>query len=70
MTIETDSAYLQRCARQERQMAEDALDPRGYRTHIERARGFERRLLALPDSAFASSSPDSPTNPKSAKPFR
>lgn len=47
MTFESDRRYLERRARQEREMAEQAADPCAYRTHAELAWQYERQLAAL-----------------------
>lgn len=47
VTFESDLAYLERRARQERDLAENAADPCAYRTHVELARQYERRLTML-----------------------
>jgi len=45
MKRESDRAYLERRAREEREKAENASDPIGYRTHLEFARAYERRIV-------------------------
>lgn len=47
MTHESDRAYLEKRAREERQQAERSSDPCAYKTHLELARQYERRLTAL-----------------------
>lgn len=47
MTFESDRAFLERRAQQERELAEKAADPCAYRTHTELARQYERRLVKL-----------------------
>ncbi len=47
MTFESDQAYLERRARQERDLAEKAADPCAYKTHTELARQYELRLSRL-----------------------
>ena len=44
MERESDRAYLDRRAHEERVKAENASDPIGYRTHLEFARAYERRI--------------------------
>jgi hypothetical protein len=47
MTTNTDIEYLSRRVEEERQKAEHADDPAGYRIHTEFAREYERRIQAL-----------------------
>ena len=58
MNRESDRAYFERRAREEREKAEAAADPAGYRLHTDFAREYERRLLAMPHD----SEPATPTN--------
>jgi hypothetical protein len=48
MNRESDRAYFERRAREEREKAENAADPAGYRLHTDFAREYERRLLVMP----------------------
>jgi len=47
MTRESDIEYLSRRIEEEREKAERADDPAGYRIHTEFARTYERKLQAL-----------------------
>lgn len=47
MTVESDIEYLSRRIEEEREKAEHAHDPAGYRIHTDFAREYERRLQAL-----------------------
>lgn len=47
MSAEREFEYLRRRLDEEREKAEKAADPAGYRAHTEFAREYERRLLAL-----------------------
>jgi hypothetical protein len=44
--------FLARRAREERVKAENASSPKGYRTHVELARLYERRLTLLLRTTF------------------
>ena len=58
MGQETDAEYFARRAHEERQKAESAVDPLGYRVHIEFARHYENRILTFgQDNAEPSASP-------------
>jgi len=47
MTRESDIEYLSRRIEEEREKAERADDPAGYRIHTDFARAYERELQAL-----------------------
>ncbi|WP_342250129.1 hypothetical protein [Sphingomonas sp. OTU376] len=47
MTVESDIEYLSRRIEEEREKAEHADNPAGYRIHTDFAREYERRLQAL-----------------------
>ena len=46
MNRESDQAYFERRAREERDKAENAPDPMSYRLHLNFAREYERRVQA------------------------
>lgn len=58
MSSENDIEYYSRRANEEREKAERASDPAGYRIHTEFARHYERRLQGL----IASRTPPPPLN--------
>ncbi|MEP9359971.1 hypothetical protein [Sphingomonas sp. KR3-1] len=47
MQRETDLAYFARRATEEREKAENAKDPAGYRMHMDFAREYERKVQSL-----------------------
>lgn len=54
MPSESDRAYFERRAIEERSRAANAADPASYRIHTEFAREYERRLQSIPAPASAS----------------
>ena len=58
MNRESDIAYLQRRAGEERAKAENATDPASYRAHVELARAYERRLIAARTTSHEALTPD------------